>query len=90
MEFKSPDTNDWHLAITAEFKLKTKPVFIECERCGGSGETGGGFKDLDGPVMCNHCWGSKGRLDYSKISPRPAIPDGCYEHMNKAYKDFFT
>lgn len=81
------ETEDWKLGAFLDWKPKHKTE--TCSNCGGSGYTGGHFKDLDGPQECNVCWGSK-VVSVKPSSPRPEIPLDIREHMRRAWFDFYN
>jgi DnaJ-class molecular chaperone len=82
---KSSENEDWKLHAFLDWKPKMKSV--ECPRCDGRGEVGGGFKDIDGPRPCPDCHGSGIKL-VSPTSPQPEIPPDLLEHMRRAWWDW--
>ena len=60
---------------------------IECPHCRGTGEVGGGFKDLDGARPCPECHGTRVKLVAPKTTP-PDIPTELRDHMRRAWSSF--
>ena len=81
------ETEDWKLGCFLDWKPKHKSV--TCPTCGGSGYTGGHFKDLDGPQECSRCFGAK-VISVAPTSQRPEIPADIREHMRRAWFDFYN
>lgn len=79
------ETEDWKLGCFMEWRPKHKT--ISCQYCGGRGEVGGGFKDLDGPRPCPECHGTRIRT-VAPTSPPPELPPSLVEHMRRAWWDF--
>lgn len=79
------ETDDWKLGCFMEWRAK--PKVVECSYCNGSGEIGGGFKDIDGPRTCPECFGSKVKRVHP-TSKQPEIPEDLREHMRRAWFDF--
>ena len=79
------ETEDWKLSCYMEWRPKSKK--ITCPTCLGKGETGGHFKDLDGPQICNSCWGTKIKIVHAEGKP-PELPPKLREHMRRAWFDF--
>lgn len=79
------ETENWKLDAFLEWKPKSKTV--ECSGCNGTGETGGGFKSIDGAVVCVKCNGS-GHVLVFPMEQAPEIPKDLKEHMRRAWWDF--
>ena len=79
------ETNDWKLGCFMEWRPKSHSE--TCPRCNGSGEIGGGFKDIDGPRECPQCFGSK-FITKSPTTEMPELPAELKEHMRRAWWDF--
>jgi DnaJ-class molecular chaperone len=77
------ETDDWKLRCFFQWMHHS----VKCTTCGGRGETGGGFKDIDGPQVCNSCFGS-GVKSEAPSTPVPEIPAGIQEHMRRAWFDY--
>lgn len=79
------NTKDWELHAFLDWKQKQHSV--ECPRCNGEREVGGGFKDIDGRRQCPECWG-RGFVLKGATTPKPEIPPDLVEHMRRAWWDF--
>jgi hypothetical protein len=82
------DTDEWRLVMHADFKPINPPVFVKCERCNGTGEIGGHFKDLDGERTCPDCHGIRGHWRGGPSSEKPEVPRALIDHMRKAYLEY--
>ncbi len=81
------ETEDWRLGCFLDWQPKQH--FIQCPRCKGRGEVGGGFKSLDGPHQCPDCYGTRS-ISRGPTTPRPELPPALVEHMRRAWWDFFN
>ena len=79
------ETDDWKLGCFMEWRPKWHA--IACPYCGGKGEVGGGFKDLDGPRPCPECFGMKVK-SVPPTTEAPELPAELREHMRRAWFDF--
>lgn len=85
----NPDTEEWKISAYLDYVPKITGVDVTCPRCGGSGIMGGGFKSMDDPETCNHCWGVRTVFErrYPK-EPKPQLPQDLVDHMRKAYLEY--
>lgn len=81
------ETDDWRLKCFMDWAPKNHAE--ECPTCNGRGETGGHFKSLDGPQICETCWGTK-IVTKGPSTPRPELPKAVVEHMRRAWWDYFN
>lgn len=75
-----------------ELRKEFHSVTMDCPTCGGTGVVGGGFKSMDGPQTCSHCWGSGSVTDTANsptVAPAPPLPDGLRDHMQAAWLSFW-
>lgn len=85
------DNEYWKLGCWLQFKRteKNQPTTAKCEGCNGHGETGGGFKSIDGPEKCWECFGTGTKTTYHEVPPAPAIPEELNKAVGEAIKKFF-
>ena len=81
------ETEDWKLGCFMDWKPKHHTE--TCPRCNGKGETGGHFKDLDGPQTCYQCFGSR-IVTKGPTTPKPELPPALVEHMRRAWWDYLN
>ena len=79
------ETADWKLGCYMEWRPKHHQEY--CPACHGSGEVGGGFKDIEGARPCTNCHGT-GKVTKPPSTPMPELPKLLVEHMRRAWFDF--
>ena len=79
------ETADWKLGCYMEWRPKHHQE--DCPACHGSGEVGGGFKDIEGARPCTNCHGT-GKVTKPPSTPMPELPKLLVEHMRRAWFDF--
>lgn len=84
---KVAETDEWKLGAWIDWR--EKPVRRKCQTCHGTGEIGGGFKDIDGPRTCPTCFGT-GSVPSHPTTPKPDVPADLIEHMRRAWWDYFN
>jgi hypothetical protein len=86
------ETNDWRLSCVIKWKQRRFMTRIACPTCSGSGKIGGGWNDPSEPRECQNCYGCGSVVDPNDtpLEPAPAIPKDLIEHMQKAWKAYFS
>lgn len=81
------ESEDWRLSCFLDWAPKQH---IEtCPTCKGTGKVGGGLGDLDGPIQCEKCFGTR-NITCGPKTPKPQIPAAIKEHMRRAWYDYFN
>ena len=81
------ETEDWKLGCYLEWREKHHQE--DCPNCHGTGQVGGGFKDIEGARPCSKCYGT-GKVTKPPESRMPEIPPDLREHLRRAWYDFTT
>lgn len=79
------DNEEWRLSCFLDWVPKT--AHITCPTCHGKGETGGGFKSIDGPTTCSRCHGAK-YIEWPPEGQKPDIPKELLDYMKDAWERF--
>lgn len=79
---KTHDTPEWRLKAFLQWVPINKT--ITCDHCNGTGQVGGGFKDIDGPRECPSCLGHK-FITKQPETPEPEIPEKLKSALYKAW-----
>lgn len=84
---KQNETEDWVLKCFMDWAPKSHQE--ACDRCGGRGMVGGGFKSMSEAEPCPDCCGI-GRITKGPRTPRPELPAAAVEHMRRAWWDYWN
>lgn len=84
----NPDTEEWKISAYLDYVPKIEWVEEKCDKCGGSGMLGGGFKSLDDPEPCDNCVRGRRSKRVYPTSPKPLLPQDLLDYMRKAYLEY--
>jgi hypothetical protein len=80
-------TDDWKLGAYLQWRPLAK--VLDCPRCQGRREVGGGFKDLDGIRQCPECFGAGIKTVLPDESTKPPVPADLAHALHAVWKDYF-